>query len=481
MKLKALIKNLKYKEIVGKTDLEIKEIKTDSNSVVSGSLFICLKGKDFDGHGFIRQVEKYGAVAIISEKKLETTLTQIIVDNSRSAMSIIASEFYGRADKKMKMIAVLGTNGKTTTSHVIRNIFEKSGVKCGLIGTLGTFYGNESKEPTLTTPDPLELHKTLKEMYDSGVETVVMEVSAHAVYLDKVKGLKFAVGVFTNFSQDHLDFFGDMNEYKQAKLKFFKENECQFIVTNSDDEVGREILKIKPNAISYGIVNPADVFAIDVKNNDCGSEYVINLFDCVYNVKIELIGEFNVYNTLAAASATALMGVKTSDVIYGLKETSIVSGRLENVYDGKFKIYIDYAHTPDGLEKVLVALKKIAPKRLICLFGCGGNRDKEKRKIMGQISAKNSDFTVITSDNPRFEDPMEIINEIETGVIAVSKNYIAIENREEAIKYAINILKVGDVLLIAGKGSEKYQEILGIKKPYCDKDTIVEYLRGEYL
>lgn len=479
MKLKNLIKNLDVVEVIGKTDVDVTDIKTDSNSVVSGSLFICIKGKDFDGHGFIRQVEKYGAVAIVTEKKIDTLLTQIVVKNSRAAMSILAAEYFGRVDKKMRLIAVLGTNGKTTTTHVIKNVLENSGVKCGVIGTLGTFYGDKFKEATLTTPDPLELHKTLSEMYRDGVKTAIMEVSAHAVFFDKIKGLKFAAAVFTNFSQDHLDFFDDMESYKRAKLRFFKENECGFIVTNSDDAVGREIAEIKSDVITYGINNPADVFAIDVSCDENGSKFVINLFDCIYDVKIKLMGYFNVYNSLAAACVAALLGVKTKKVIEGLKNTDVVSGRLEKVFDGDYKIYVDYAHTPDGLEKALFALRKSAKKRLVCLFGCGGNRDRSKRFAMGKISAVNADFTVITSDNPRYEDPMDIICDVEKGVLSVSKNYISIEDREEAVRYAIDSLKTGDVLLIAGKGSEKYQEILGIKKPYNDKDTVVEYIRGK--
>jgi len=372
---------------------------------------------------------------------------------------------------------VLGTNGKTTTSHVIRSIIEKSGAKCGVIGTLGAFYDGKYIEPTLTTPDPIELHKTLFDMYNLGVKTVVMEVSAHAVYLDKVKGMKFEAAVFTNFSQDHLDFFGDMDEYKNAKLKFFKDNQCKYVITNSDDEVGREIIKLKDNAISYGMENPADVFAIEVNTSEKGSSFVINLFDCVYEVKLKLIGLFNVYNALAAASTTALLGIKPKKVVEGLEGAEVVSGRLERIFDGEFKIYVDYAHTPDGLEKAINALKPTTKGRIVCLFGCGGNRDEGKRTVMGEISAKNADFTVITSDNPRYEDPMEIISAIEKGVLTVNKKYVAIEDREDAIKYAIDLLKKGDVLLIAGKGSEKYQEVLGIKKLYNDKDTVIEYMR----
>ncbi len=481
MKLKDLIKKLEVIKIIGATDVEVTELKIDSNAVTKGCAFICIKGKDFDGHEYIRQVEKFGAVAIFTQNELQTNLTQIIVKDTRAAMCILASTYYGGVDKKMKLIAVLGTNGKTTTTHLIKNILENAGRKCGVIGTLGAFYAGKVKEPSLTTPDPIELHKTLADMYACGVRTVVMEVSAHAVYWGKVNGLKFQVAVFTNFTQDHLDFFGDMETYKQAKLKFFNDNECDFIVTNSDDTVGREILSMKKGAIAYGVENPSDVFAIDIKSDANGSTFIINLFDCVYDVSINLIGKFNVYNALAAVSACSLIGVSPKKAVDGLVKADVVSGRLEKIYDGDFSVYIDYAHTPDGLEKSILALRPIVKGRLISLFGCGGNRDKSKREIMGMVSAKNADFTIITSDNPRYEDPMEIINEIEKGILLINKNYVAIEDREDAIKYALDMLKPSDALLIAGKGSEKYQEILGIKKLYNDKDTVIEYLRRKLM
>ena len=481
MELKRLIKNLDVLEIDGNTDIDIKEIKVDSNQVTKGCMFICLCGKDFDGHDFIKQVEQYGASVIITEKRIQTSLTQILVKDTRVAMCAIASEFYESVDKKMKIIAVLGTNGKTTVSQLIKKSMDKLGMECGVIGTIGCFYRDKYIEPTLTTPDPLDLFRILFDMYKSGVNTVVMEVSAHAVFWDKIKFIKFYAAVFTNFSQDHLDFFLNMENYKQAKLKFFKENECEYVITNSDDILGREINLLVPKAISYGIKNPADIFAIDVEEKITGSKFVINLFDYVCNMKLNLLGEFNVYNVLAAACTLVIAGIKPESAVEVLESIEGVDGRLERVYDGNFKIYIDYAHTPDGLKKVLFTLKHVKEGKLINVFGCGGNRDEKKRKLMGEVSASFADFTVITSDNPRFEEPMYIINEIEKGVLQSSKNYVAIEDRIDAIKYAINMARDGDVILIAGKGCEMYQEILGIKKPYNDKDIVTEYLRSKTL
>ncbi len=476
MKLKKLLDGLEIASVTGKTDCEIRDVVTDSNAVTRGSLFVCINGGERDGHDYVRQAERYGAAAVVTEKNLETGLTQIIVKNTRKAVSELAAAFYGHADKKMRIIGVLGTNGKTTTSHFITSVLASAGVKCGLIGTSGVYYDGKYIEPTLTTPDPLVLHKILAEMSECGVEAVVTEVSAHAVYYDKVYGISFESAVFTGFSQDHLDFFGTMENYKRAKLKFFKEYDYKYAVVNVDDELGREITEIAAKPITYGLNNPSDVFAIDVKDDGCGQRFVINLFDCIYDTKINLIGSYNVYNALAAATACALYGIKPKAVICGLENLKGVDGRLENVYSGDFSVYLDYAHTPDGLEKALTALRGVCKNRLICVFGCGGNRDVTKRPVMGKISGELADFTVITTDNPRFEEPMDIIWQIEKGVLAATKKYVIVQDRKDAVEYAIRYAGAGDVVLIAGKGNEKYQEVFGIKRMYNDKATVEEIL-----
>ena len=267
MKLSQLIKNLPTVSVIGKTDIEIKDVTADSNSITRDSLFICIDGNNFDGHNFIKQAELYGATAVVCEKQVDTILTQIIVENSRTAMSEIASAFYYNVDKKLKIIGVVGTNGKTTTSHIIYNILNSSGINCGLIGTLGAFYNDKFVEANLTTPDPLELHKLFFEMYSNDVKTVVMEVSAHAIYLDKIFNVNFEIGVFTNFSQDHLDFFGDMKTYMDAKLKFFSGNKCRYVVTNSDDELGRIISKSKGEIVTYEKAGLVDIKAKVISQN----------------------------------------------------------------------------------------------------------------------------------------------------------------------------------------------------------------------
>ncbi len=478
MKLTDLLKDIKYKKIIGKKEIEVKEIVIDSNRVVKDSLFICINGKDFDGHSYARQAQNYGAIAIVCEKELDVNITQIIVENTRSAMSELASNFYGRVDKKMKIIAVVGTNGKTTTSHLIKSILDTCSINCGLIGTLGTYYCDKFIEPSLTTPDPIDLHKIFFDMYNCGVRCVVMEVSAHAIFLEKVSNLKFFCAVFTNFSQDHLDFFDNMENYKNAKLKFFKDNECKYIVSNSDDKVGMEIARLYPKTITYGMDNPADVFAINVNCKNKSTSFFINLFDQVEQVNLNMIGFFNVYNALASSCACYLMGIKQDAVIKALCKAKAVKGRLERIYSKQFDVVIDYAHTPDGLTKSLLAIRPLVSNRLICIFGCGGNRDQSKRGIMGEISGSLADFTIITSDNPRYEEPIEIMSQIEKGILKKTKKYLLIEDREEAIKYGLDIAVKGDVVLIAGKGSEQYQEVLGIKRLYNDKDTVNECLRS---
>ncbi len=476
MKLKDLIKNVEVKSTVNFSDVEIKSVKFDSNSVTENSLFICISGQNGDGHNYVKQAEKYGAAAIISEREVDTSLPQIIVESSRKAMSVIAAEFYGNAHKKLKLIAVTGTNGKTTTCQILKKIFDDAKIECGVIGTIGTRYKDKFIEPTLTTPDPLTLHKIFADMVNLGVKVAVMEASAHALYLSKLEGIVFDVAVFTNFTQDHLDFFKDMESYKLAKKKLFSEKMCKIAVVNSDDPMGIEILNERKKAISYGINNPADVFAIDIEETEGSTAYILNLFDCVFTVKSNLCGIFNVYNEMAAATAAALLGVKPTEAVKTIEGVTGVDGRLEKIYSGKFTVFLDYAHTPDGLEKVLRSLKNICSGRLICVFGCGGNRDKDKRAKMGKISGEIADFTVITSDNPRFEDPMEIISEIEKGILSVNKNYVLVQDRVEAIEYALNYANENDTILIAGKGAEKYQEILGIKHVYNDKDTVKELI-----
>lgn len=479
MQLSTLLQYLQVKEVIGKTDIEISGLCADSQKVKKGDLFFCYTGEKHDSHGNICEITQGGAVAIVCERKLDTPLTQIIVDNGRAQIAPAARVFYGFADKRLKIIGVTGTNGKTTTTYMLASIFKANGKNSGIIGTLGISYGEKFISPELTTPDPIYLHSVLSDMVKAGVEYVFMEVSAHALYFDKINGLKFEVGIFTNCTQDHLDFFKDMKEYANCKKLLFKPDRCKYAVINSDDKLGVELLSRTPKALSYGIENPADVFAVDVQESLSGTSFVINLADELYEINLKLPALHNVYNAMAAAACAKLLGVKLNVIAKGLGDLKSVSGRLERVAQiNGAEIFVDFAHTPDGLEKSLKSLKKLCKGKLYCLFGCGGNRDKTKRPIMGAVAAKYADFCIITSDNPRFEDPYDIISEIETGVKQSGKKYVTVTEREVATEYAIRLLESGDILLVAGKGGEHYQEIMGIKHSYND-NTVIKNIIGE--
>ncbi len=478
MKLKDLANKIDAKEIIGNPDTVITGISIKDKEINKGDLYVCIVGANFDGHKFSKEAKMCGASAILAEYQTECDLPHIIVKDARQAMSRVAAAFYNNPAKKMKIIGVTGTNGKTSVSHLIKGILDKAGKKVGLIGTLGIYFGNTFLEATLTTPDPIYLHKILAEMYGYGIDYVVMEVSAHAIELKKIDGIDFEVGVFTNFTQDHLDFFENMENYKQAKLKFINSDVCKYIVTNSDDQLSREIIN-SAKILTYGCYNPSDVFAINIINRDNGMSFVINLFDDIYAITTKLMGMFNVYNIMAALATSTVLGIDRRLAVEAICEANVIEGRLEKVTNKNgVNVYVDYAHTPDGLQRSLEAIKNVTKGKVICLFGCGGNRDYDKRSKMGEISGELADFTVITSDNPRYEEPMSIIKEIEDGVVTKTKEFIIIEKRSDAIKYALKIAKPSDSVLIAGKGAEKYQEILGVKHLYNDKEEIFNYYSG---
>lgn len=478
MKLNELIKDLNTEEIIGDLDADITGLCTDSNKAEKGNLFICYVGAKHDSHAYIEQVERCGAAAVVCERKLNTKLPMILVKDGRAAVAVLARTFYGYADKKLVLVAVTGTNGKTTTTYMLKSIFDKNSDKTGVIGTLGISYCGKFISPELTTPDPVFLHGVFADMLACGVKYVFMEVSAHALYYDKIAGLHFRVGIFTNCTQDHLDFFGNMKEYSDAKRALFDKGRCDFAVLNSDDSLGAQLVSETKGAYSYGLYNPADTFAVGLTERIDGTSFVINIFDELYDVKLSMPALHNVYNALAAATCARLLGVKTSVIAQGLALLKGVNGRLEKVaeYRGG-TIFVDFAHTPDGLEKSLASLKKLCSGKLYCLFGCGGNRDATKRPLMGEVAAKYADFLIITSDNPRYEDPYDIISQIERGVKNSQTPYVTVSEREAATEYAVNLLEEGDILLVAGKGGETYQEIMGIKHSYND-NTVIKKIIG---
>ena len=485
MQLKSLIRDVNSARLVGKwteewEGLQVEGLSDDSRFVKKGEVFFCRQGQNYDTHEFALDAQKRGAVAVVCEREVQVDIPQILVDDSRCAMAQMAATYYGYPSEKLKIVGITGTNGKTTVSYMLRSILQADGKKVGVIGTLGIYYGRKMIAPELTTPDPIFLQKTLADMVQEGMEYVVMEVSAHALYYKKDASIRYCACIFTNFTQDHLDFFGDMQEYANAKKQLFSAKKCPVCILNGDDALGREIAECREDgAVFYGLDTPCDAFAIVEQETLESLDFIVNVMDDLCSVQMKMAGMHNVYNALAAATCARVLGVPMIKVKKGLTEITCVKGRLEMVaeYNGA-RIFVDFAHTPDGLEKSLKALKKHVSGRLICLFGCGGNRDKSKRPLMGETVAKTADFAVLTSDNPRYEDPMDIICAIEWGYRKHSNRYAIVPEREKALEYALESLQGGDVLLVAGKGGERYQEIMGIKYMLSDDDIIKTWIGG---
>ena len=485
MYLKGLIDGVNSARLAGDcTDgwetVWVEGLSDDSRYVRKGDLFFCRVGANYDTHDFAEEAKRRGAVALVCEREVPIALPQILVDDCREAMALMASAFYGNPSSRLRIVGITGTNGKTTTSYLLASILRAAGKSVGIIGTLGIFYGRKSIAPELTTPDPIFLQKTLADMVQEGVQYAVMEVSAHALYYKKDASIRYAACIFTNLSQDHLDFFGTMEEYAEAKERLFTPKKCDVCILNGDDPLGRKIgKKRKKGVIYYGLDTPSDAFAIIEREDLHGYGMVLNILDDIGRVRIKMTGRHNVYNALAAATCARMLGISMESVQQGIQEVQGVKGRLERVaeYRGA-QIFVDFAHTPDGLEKSLSALRKHTKGRLVCVFGCGGNRDKSKRPLMGECVARAADFAVLTSDNPRYEDPMDIISAIEKGYRLYSTAYAIIPDREKGIEYALDKLAAGDVLLVAGKGGERYQEIMGIKYLLSDEDIIKTYVGG---
>ncbi len=480
MRLSKLIKEIEYEKILFEEewDREIEELSTDSRKRSKHGVFFCLNGKKSDGHLYAAQAVRNGAVAVVTEKILSLNVPQILVKSTRKALAEFSCAFHGKPARGLKIIGITGTNGKTTTAYMLAAILEKAGKKVGIIGTLGVCYGGRKTEAVLTTPDPIELHCIFADMRKCGVEYVIMEVSAHALFYEKTAGISFVACIFTSLTQDHLDFFANMEEYKAAKQKLFTEN-CPIAILNGDDDAGREIasMRTKGETLVYGLQTPSDAFAIVTEETISGSECMLNINDALCRISLSMPGRHNIYNALAAASCAMALKIPATIVSQGLSGLQGVEGRLERVnsHNGG-EIFVDFAHTPDGLGKSLNTLRKYCKGRLICLFGCGGNRDTSKRPIMGEVVAKKSDFSILTSDNPRYEDPLDIICEIEKGYRRFSAYYVIVPDRKRAIDYALDFMAKGDILLVAGRGGEKEQEIMGIKYPFNDHDIIEELL-----
>ena len=477
MKLSQILSNIDY-QTHNFFDAKIQHITCSTADVVKNSLYFCIRGQNTDGHTLANVAVEVGAVAIVTDHiLLDVAVPQIIVADVRSAMGRMASNFYHNPRSKFKLIGCTGTNGKTTTTYMLKSILETAGYKVGLIGTICNMIGEQKFDSQLTTPDPIELHKIFAQMAKAKVDYVVMEVSAHAIYLNKMAGVVCGAGILTNITQDHLDFFETFENYRDTKLRFLTDEFCKIKVANIDDmSIQKYVLSQKEGKIAtFGLKNPCDCFATRITMSMLGTSYIVNLDDELRAVNTRLIGEFNLYNALGAALACLRLGIETSAISLGLSSCDFVSGRCNIIplKNGAFAV-VDYAHTPDGLANILSSIRKVANGKLYSLFGCGGNRDTTKRSIMGKISGEKADFTVITSDNPRLEDPQAIISQIEEGIKPITQNYCCIQNRKEAILTTINKLSPRDVLVIAGKGAEDYMDIAGEKIHYSDFEVLQE-------
>ncbi len=469
MLLKELLTSIEYLSYSGEDNIEITGICYDSREVKPGNLFVCIKGYETDGHKYAKSAIQKGAVAIVCQDDIECTVPKIKVENSRKALSFLCACFYGYPSKKMQIIGITGTNGKTTSTYLIKGILEACGYKVGLIGTNQNMIGDKVIETTKTTPDCLELNMLLSDMAKENVNFVVMEVSSHSLYLDRVAEIDFKVSAISNVTQDHLDFHKTIEAYRDAKSILFEKSEIS--VLNMDDSSYEYMYKkAKGKVISYGI-EKGDVKAEDLFLNRNGVSYNVSSGEDSARIFVGIPGKFNVYNSLLAISVAYSLGIPMPFIRMALKNQKGVKGRLEVLdTDTDYSVIIDYAHTPDGLMNVIETINEFKNARLITVFGCGGDRDNKKRSIMGEIATKNSDFTVITSDNPRTEDPMKIINDILGGVSG--ENYKVIENRKEAILYALKIAGPEDIVLLAGKGHETYQ-ILSTGKIHFDEREVV--------
>lgn len=485
MNLKSILIGIEGLKAKGNLDLDISSVECDYRSVKEGSLFVAIKGYEIDGHTFIGKAIENGAKAVIFEEGANykefinyKDITFIMAPNTRLVLSKCSCNFYDNPSKKMKVIGITGTKGKTTTSFMLKKILEKQGKKVGLIGTIAVYIGdNKVKNSDRTTPESNKLQEILDKMYQLGVEVVVMEVSSQSLKLDRVAGIEFYATVFTNFSEDHISKteHENMEEYFESKLKLF--DMCKYAFINADNLYTAkvpELIKDKCTVETYGIDNYCNFLAKDVTITNTYADFKVKLETRNERVKVSIPGRFSVYNALAAIRVAQLFGANT-DIIKEALEDVKVLGRSELV-DNKLdlKIMIDYAHTPDSLENILKTVKQYTIGRVICVFGCGGDRDRTKRPIMGEIAGRVADYTIVTSDNPRTEEPEEIIEEIEAGIKKTKGKYECITDRKEAIRKAIEMENKSDIIVIAGKGHEMYQEIQKEKLPFDEREIVRE-------
>ena len=487
MKLIDILKGVENYKAKGNLEIEINNIQNNSKKVIENDIFVAIKGFDFDGHDYVTEAVKSGAVAVVLDMsadlkkiKISKDTTVVIVEDTRKCLAQMAANFYGNPAKKLRLVGVTGTKGKTTTTFMIKAILEKAGLKVGLIGTIANYIGDKCLgESNRTTPDSLELQQTFAQMVKEKVDIVVMEVSSQSLKLDRVNGCKFEVGVFTNFYKDHISpkEHPDLEDYFNSKSKLF--SMCTQGVINVDDFKSSKIIKnnAKCEFKTYGIDNFSDMLAKDITITNTSVDYKLKIKDRNERIKVNIPGRFSVYNSLAAITVALKYGASADNIKEALLEIT-VPGRSELVPNNKeLAIMIDYAHTAESLQSILEAVKSYTKGNVICVFGCGGDRDSTKRPMMGEVVGKTADFAIITTDNPRTENPMDIINDIEKGIKKTKGKYKIVEDRKKAIEEAIKMATKRDIIVLAGKGHEPYQEINGEKYPFDERIIVKEILK----
>ena len=477
MQLKTLLAATPVRQIFGSVDRPVENIAYDSRRVQRHTMFVALRGEKADGHQFIGHAIDKGASVIVAEREQkDPRITCLLVENTRTALADLSAAFYGHPARKLKLAAVTGTNGKTTTSFLIKHICENAGLPCGLIGTVRYEIGERILPAIRTTPESLDLQELLAQIANAGCKAAAMEVSSHALAQERIRGLEWNVAVFTNLTQDHLDFHGTMQNYFEAKAKLFaglggqKQKNKPVAIVNIDDRYGHQLLnKIDKSVgvVTYGMGMRADFRASNYRAEFTGTSYQLDARGKSYLVRLPLIGRFNVTNSIAAIASADALGIGLRNAVLSIAKAPQVPGRLELVpAKRQFQVFVDYAHTPDALGNVLKTLRDLQPNRLITVFGCGGDRDRQKRPLMAEMVDRLADYSIITSDNPRKEAPDTIIGEIEKGFR--SDRYEKIVDRTEAINRAVALARPRDIVLVAGKGHENYQEFADYTIPFDD-------------
>lgn len=478
MKLRELLQDVAAAAMTADPETEIGGVSYDSRTVRPGDLFVAISGYECDGHRFIPAAAAAGAAAVVCETPPEGDVPYVQVKNSREALALVSAAWFGYPARALRVIGVTGTSGKTTTTVLLKQVLEKSlGAKVGLIGTNANVIGEQEEPSERSTPESYQLQKLFRRMADAGCTYVVMEVTSHALVLDRVAGIRFAAAVYTNLSQDHLDFHGTMEAYAEAKSRLF--SRCDRAVINLDDGWSRFMTDHADCPVLTCSIdrNEADLVAKDVKLLPDRVKFCAVTIGDIQRVELKIPGRFSVYNALSVLGCAMSLGVPLESAAAALAGAHGVKGRVESVpTDGDYTILIDYSHKPDALDNVLRTVRESAPGRVVAVFGCGGDRDRTKRPVMGKIATELADFTIVTSDNPRTEDPEEIIREIAAGCTGGKKRFITITDRVQAIEYAIENHRPGDVIVLAGKGHETYQEINHVKHHLDEREVVAEIL-----